>query len=236
MKGHSEHGTVRAHILIVEDETDIRNLLRFNLERQNYRVTALSKGDRVLTEVTRSKPDLILLDLLLPGIGGAQVCQAIKADYRIRAIPIIMVTAKGEEADMVKGLELGADDYVTKPFSLKVLLARVKAVLRRRAAETKGDNDIIDHNGLTIHPGRHEVSYKGRRVDLTYTEFKMLHALARRPGWVFTRYQIVDAVRGGDYAVTDRAVDVTIVSLRKKLAEAARLIETVRGVGYRFKE
>jgi two-component system phosphate regulon response regulator PhoB len=224
------------HILIVEDEKDIRNLLRFNLEKQDYRVTALAEGDRVIKELRKSRPDLILLDLMLPGVSGKELCRTIKADSHMQSIPIIMVTAKTEEADIVTGLEAGADDYITKPFSLNVLRARVKSVLRRHASETKREDEVIDHQGLRIHPGRHEVTVNGEPINLTYTEFKVLHCLARRPGWVFTRYQIVDAVRGQEYEVTDRAVDVTIVGLRKKLGSAAKMIQTVRGVGYKFKE
>jgi len=157
-------------------------------------------------------------------------------DARTRDLPIIILTAKGEEADIVAGLELGADDYITKPFSPRVLLARVRAVLRRRQAEPKVETDALELHELTIHPGRHEVLVQGQPVDLTSTEFRLLSFLARRPGWVFTRSQIVRGVQGEDYSVTERAVDVQIVGLRKKLGSAGKYIETVRGVGYRFKE
>ena len=160
----------------------------------------------------------------------------LKADQKVRHIPVIMLTAKGEEADVVAGLELGADDYVTKPFSVKILIARMRAVLRRKAQGEPGDEAVLKAHDLLIHPGRHEVMLKNRKVDLTFTEFRLLHFLARRPGWVFTRQQIVDAVKGEDYPVTDRAVDVQVVGLRRKLGPAGDYIETVRGVGYRFRE
>ena len=173
---------------------------------------------------------------MLPGMDGLTVCRELKQDARTREIPIIILTAKGEEADIVAGLELGADDYVTKPFSPRVFLARLRAVLRRRQAEPAPASDSLELHEMTIHPGRHEVLVQGRPVDLTATEFRLLHFLARRPGWVFTRAQIVQGVQGEDYAVSDRAVDVQIVGLRKKLGAAGQYIETVRGVGYRLQE
>jgi len=177
-----------------------------------------------------------VLDLMLPGMDGLEVTRVLKSDPHTRSIPIIMLTAKGEEADIVAGLELGADDYVTKPFSPRVLTARVRAVLRRgRAAEAESP-DVIRFEDLVIHPGRHQVFSRGREINLTLTEFGILTYLARRPGWVFTRSQIVDAVKGADYFVTDRSVDVQVAGLRKKLGDAGSRIETVRGVGYRFKE
>jgi two-component system alkaline phosphatase synthesis response regulator PhoP len=167
---------------------------------------------------------------------GLEVTKVLKNDTNTRHIPIVMLTAKGEEADIVNGLELGADDYVTKPFSPRILVARVKAVMRRKATDPADESSVVKHHNLVIHPGRHEVLVDGEPVDLTYTEFAILSYLARRPGWVFTRTQIVDAVKGYDYPVTDRAVDVQIVGLRKKLGAAGKYVETVRGVGYRFKE
>lgn len=230
----------KEHILIIEDEDDIRELIRYNLGREGYKVSEAASGEDGLKLVGESTPDLIVLDLMLPGIDGFGVCRSLKGEKATAEIPIIIVTAKGEEPDIVTGLELGADDYITKPFSPRVLIARVRAVLRRHqseaAAEPAEEGAMIDRDGLKIHPGRHEVRVDGETVDLTYTEFKILHLLARRPGWVFTRYQIVDAVRGDDHPVSDRSVDVQIVGLRKKLGSCADLIETVRGVGYRFKE
>jgi two-component system phosphate regulon response regulator PhoB len=223
-------------ILLVEDEEDIAELVTYNLEREGYRVRAVDSGEAGLTNAGVDNPDLILLDLMLPGLDGLEVCKRLRADTRTSSIPIIMVTAKGEEADVVTGLELGADDYVTKPFSPRVLLARVRSVLRRASSAPIHDDEPIRLQGLEIHPGRHEVKVDGTAVALTATEFNILHFLAKRPGWVFTRYQIVDGIRGPNYPVTERSVDVQVVSLRKKLGERADLIETVRGVGYRFKE
>jgi two-component system phosphate regulon response regulator PhoB len=178
----------------------------------------------------------MVLDLMLPGIDGLEVTRRMKAEEDRRGIPIIMLSAKGEEADIVTGLELGADDYVTKPFSPRILLARIKAVIRRQSQKETSEEGVLRIDELMIHPGRREVKIAGRAVDLTFTEFQVLSFLARRPGWVFTRSQIVDAVRGDDYPVTDRSVDVQIVGLRKKLGDYGSHIQTVRGVGYRFKE
>lgn len=223
-------------ILVIEDEEDILELINHHLIKQGYVVQTALSGEEGLRQVRTSKPELILLDLMLPGVDGLEVCRQIRSDPHMQHIPIIMVTAKGEESDIVVGLELGADDYVTKPFVPKVLLARVRAVLRRKAKSTKSDQSPLKIDALTIHPGRHEVLVNNRKIDLTFTEFRILHLLARRPGWVFTRGQIMDAVRGEDYQVTERSVDVHIVSLRKKLGTHGKHIETVRGVGYRFKE
>jgi two-component system phosphate regulon response regulator PhoB len=228
----------KKHILVVEDEEDILALIHYNLTREGFRATCACTGEEALTLVKRDPPDLIILDLMLPGIDGLEVCRKLKSLPETREIAIVMVTAKGEEADVVAGLELGADDYVAKPFSPRILIARVRTVLRRREApEEKADGEeMIQVDELLIHPGRNEVLVGGKPVDLTFTEFRVLHFLASRPGWVFTRYQIVNAVRGDDYAVTDRAVDVQIVGLRKKLGPYGKYIETVRGVGYRFKD
>jgi two-component system phosphate regulon response regulator PhoB len=172
---------------------------------------------------------------MLPGMDGLEVCKRLKNNVKTEGLPIIVLTAKGEETDVVTGLELGADDYVTKPFSPKVLIARVRRILRR-AVSRDMEKPPIRIGDLVMDPGRREVLVKGKRVNLTFTEFNILYALAKRPGMVFTRYQIVDAVHGDDYPVTDRAVDVQIVSLRKKLGSCGNYIETVRGVGYRFKD
>lgn len=223
-------------ILAVDDEEDILELLRFNLTKEGFAVACASSGEEALKSALSQRPDLILLDLLLPGMDGLEVARRLKGDATTKEIPVVMVTAKGEEADIVAGLEVGAEDYITKPFSRKVLIARVRAVLRRKAAGPAEDKEVLAVHDLLIHPGRREVLVKGKAVPLTFTEFGILNFLARRPGWVFTRSQIVDAVRGDEYFVTDRAVDVQIVGLRKKLGSAAKAIETVRGVGYRFKE
>ncbi|WP_028321755.1 response regulator [Desulfatiglans anilini] len=223
-------------ILVVDDEADILELVRFNLSREGFQITCAETGEEALKLVKANPPDILLLDLMLPGIDGLEVARLIKYDPKIRHIPIIMLTAKGEETDVVTGLELGADDYVTKPFSPRVLTARVKAVLRRKTPPEPDPEGVLRIHDLVIHPGRHEVLLNGEPLQLTFSEFEILNYLARRPGWVFTRAQIVDAVRGDDYPVTDRSVDVQIVGLRKKLGGAGHYIETVRGVGYRFKE
>jgi len=223
-------------ILVVDDEEDILELVRYNLAREGYRVVCSASGEQALSRA-RSEPfDLILLDLMLPGMDGLEVAKYLKSDSKTKHIPIIMLTAKGEEADIVTGLELGADDYVTKPFSPRILLARVKAVIRRKVLEEVDDSSIIQIYELEIDPGRRRVLAKGSHVELTFTEFQILYLLARRPGWVFTRFKIVDLIRGDDYPVTDRSVDVQIVGLRKKLGPCGKYIETVRGVGYRFRE
>lgn len=224
------------HILVVDDEEDILELVSYNLDRSGFKVTRVETGEDAI-RVTRDKsPDLVLLDLMLPGIDGLEVCRILKQDTRTASTPVVMLTARGDEADIVAGLELGADDYVTKPFSPKVLVARVKAVLRRIENPVPKKDAMISLKGLTIHPGRHEVLVKGKQVMLTSTEFLILHQLVRRTGWVFTRQQLIDVARGEDYPVTDRSVDVHIVGLRKKLGSVGKMIETVRGVGYRFKE
>jgi two-component system alkaline phosphatase synthesis response regulator PhoP len=229
-----------AHILIVEDDEDIQQLVSYNLIKNGFQVSCAYSGEEALELLRQERPDLMLLDLMLPGIDGLEVCRKIKRDEAAREIPIVILSARGEESDIVAGLELGADDYITKPFSPKVAIARVRAVLRRRseqAAKPKKDGQaVIRVHDLLIHPGRHEVSVAGTPVILTITEFGILHLLARRPGWVFTRQQIIDAVRGYGYLVTPRAVDVQIFGLRKKLGDCGRLIETVRGIGYRLQE
>jgi len=227
---------VKRHILVVDDEEDILELVEYNLRKAGFEVTALASGAQVIVAARERLPDLIVLDLMLPGLDGHELCTLLKNDPKTRAIPIVMLTAKGQESDVVVGLNQGADDYITKPFSPKVLVARVQAVLRRQTGGQSKDEALVRVGDLLIHPGRHEVTIAGSPIDLTFTEFRVLHCLARRPGWVYSRAQIVDAVRGEGYAVTDRAVDVQIVGLRKKLGEYGKLIETVRGVGYRFKD
>ena len=224
----------KASILVVDDEDDIREMVRYNLEREGYSVRCVETGEAAVSAAKAKPPSLIVLDLMLPGLDGLEVCRILKREPRTASIPIIMLTARGEEADIIVGLELGADDYITKPFSPRVLNARVRAVLRRATMEQVGDDAQIEVGALVIDPRRHEALLKGQVLDLTATEFRILHYLARKRGWVFTRDQIVNAVHRHDYPVTDRSVDVHIVSLRRKLGEAANLIETVRGVGYRF--
>jgi two-component system phosphate regulon response regulator PhoB len=226
----------REHILIVEDEEEIQELVAYNLSREGFRTSIAGSGEDALKKVRSERFDLVILDLMLPGMDGLDVCRALKKEEKTMAIPVIMLTAKGEESDIVTGLELGADDYIVKPFSPKILVARIKTVLRRKSAEPFDESQPILIHDLSIHPGRREVLLKKHPVELTNMEFRVLHFLAGRPGWVFSRYQIVEGVRGDNYPVTDRSVDVLIVGLRKKLGAAADYIETVRGVGYRFKE
>ncbi|MBN1675128.1 MAG: response regulator transcription factor [Kiritimatiellae bacterium] len=226
----------RERILVVEDDEDILELISYNLSRENYSVTKAESGEDALEAVSARAPDLILLDLMLPELDGLEVCRRLKANGRTRPIPIVIVSAKGEEPEVVAGLELGADDYITKPFRPKELVARVRAVLRRGSTVRLEAETVLAVADLHIDPKRREVRLKGKPVELTYTEFQILQFLAQRPGWVFTRSQIVDAVRGENYAVTDRSVDVQIVGLRKKLGKASGYIETVRGIGYRFKD
>lgn len=226
----------KATILAVDDEEDILELVRFHLSREGYEVLCAETGEQAWQEIQKQPIDLLILDLMLPGIDGLELTRQIKNNAKTRAVPIIMLSAKGEESDIVTGLELGADDYVTKPFSPRVLLARVRTVIRRNFLPSQKDETEIRIHGLSIDRSRRSLALYGKPVDLTYTEFEVLAFLAKRPGWVFTRSQIVDAVRGDDYPVTDRSVDVQIVGLRKKLGDSGHLIETVRGVGYRFKE
>ena len=224
------------HVLIVEDEEDIAELLEYNLQRHGYLPSSVSTGEDGLNQSRETHPDLILLDLMLPGLSGLEVCRRLKGDPAMEKIPVIMLTAKGEEEDIIAGFDAGADDYVTKPFRPKVLLARVKAVLRRGAARKVRDEDVLEMGDLNIHPGRHQVTAAGKQIDLTRTEFRILHFLASRPGWVFTRGQIVRSVHGDDYPVTGRSVDVQVAALRRKLGEAGNLIKTVRGIGYKMGE
>ncbi|NCD32715.1 MAG: response regulator [Spartobacteria bacterium] len=226
----------KKQILIVEDDENIHELIRYNLSNSGYKLLSAIDGEAALKHVRNEKIDLVLLDIMLPGMDGIELCRVMKGDVKLAAIPIIFVSARGEESDVVVGLELGADDYITKPFSIKVLQARIRAVLRRHEQKKSDPLAATAHKDLMIDPLRHRVTFKDKLIDLTATEFSMLHFLAQHPGWVFTRQQIVDSVKGTDYAVTERSVDVQIVGIRKKLGTAAELIETVRGIGYRFQE
>ncbi|MDY0003595.1 MAG: response regulator transcription factor [Polyangia bacterium] len=227
----------KADLLVVDDEDEILELIRYNLEKEGYAVRCARSGEEAVEEARRHLPDLLLLDLMLPGLDGFDVCRILRAEPKTAAVPIVMITARGEDADIVAGLEVGADDYLTKPFSPRVLVARVKAMLRRRRPppELPG-GEVLSFPGLTIDDARREVLLEGEPVELTATQYALLRFLAERPGWVFTRGQIIDAVKGEDYPVTDRSVDVQVVGLRKKLGAAGELIETVRGVGYRFRK
>ena len=226
----------RQSVLVVEDEEDIMEVICFNLEKEGYEVNQALSGEKALQVIDNNLPSLVLLDLMLPGINGLDLCRIFKQNDRTKAIPVIMLTAKSEDADIVAGLEMGAEDYITKPFSPRVLVARVRTILRRRESGVKDDSSVIQVEGMQIHPGRHEVTMGDNVVDLTPSEFRILHYLARRPGWVYSRDQIIDAIRGHGYVVTDRAIDVQVVGLRKKLGDYGKLIETVRGIGYRFRD
>lgn len=221
-------------ILVVDDEQDILDLIAYNLEKEGYVVRKAVTGEAAAEQLAKAAPDLVLLDVMLPGMSGIDLCKRIKSQEKTRQIPVILLTARSEETDVVVGLELGADDYITKPFRTRELLARIKAHLRRVQEPPADDNEILTLENLKIDPTRRLVTLSNKALDLTYTEFEVLYVLARQPGRVFTRYQIVDAVRGKDYPVTDRSVDVQITGLRKKLG-STDYIETVRGVGYRFR-
>lgn len=230
----------KLRILIVEDDADIQQLVSYNLIKAGYNVTCADTGEEALQVLASEPIDAMVLDLMLPGKDGMEVCSIVRETEKTRTLPIVMLTAKGEEDDVVMGLDTGADDYVTKPFSPRVLLARIEAVLRRLSEHQQGTNNnddgAITVHSMEIHPGRHEVRINGEQVHLTITEFTILTLLASRPGWVFSRQQIIDHVRGYDYMITPRAVDVQIFGLRKKLGSAGTYIETVRGIGYRIKE
>tara|TARA_S200000501_G_scaffold168410_2_gene158664 strand:- start:5661 stop:6350 length:690 start_codon:yes stop_codon:yes gene_type:complete len=223
------------NILIVDDEPDILQLLAYNLELENYSTKTFENGEDAIIYAREILPDLILLDLMLPGINGLKVCELLKKDKTTSKIPIIMLTAKGEENDIVKGLDIGADDYITKPFSPKVLIARIDAVLRRlNLTQSDTNSEVIKFKNLSIHLGKREVNLDDKKIVLTFSEFQILTLLINRPGWVFTRNMIIDALHGENYPVTDRSVDFQIVGLRKKLLHYGNYIKTVRSVGYRF--
>ena len=229
----------RETILVVEDDENIQQLVGYNLAKAGFHVLYADNGEQALSVIKREKPELIVLDLMLPGLSGFEICKLVRKDPKTKNLPIVMLTAKSEENDMAAGLDLGADDYITKPFSPKILVSRIKAALRRKeglaeeGTENKKNAPLIIH-GITIDPNRYEVLVGEEAIPLTVTEFSSLELLARRPGWVFNRQQIIDGVRGYDYVITHRAVDVQVFGLRKKLGEAGRYIETVRGIGYRM--
>ncbi|MBN1504396.1 MAG: response regulator transcription factor [Candidatus Eisenbacteria bacterium] len=226
----------QANILVVDDEENLLKLIRYNLAKEGYTVSCARSGEEALAASKSQVPDLVILDVMLPGIDGFDVCKSLKHEPRTANIPVIILTARDQEGDIVAGLELGADDYVTKPFSPRVLLARVKAALRRRSRPPEAHTAVLRLRDIVIHPGRHEVTVKGKSVELTPMEFRILHHLARSPGWVFTREQIIDEIRGEEYPVTDRSIDVHVAALRKKLGSFGKNLETVHGVGYRLKE
>jgi len=224
-------------ILIVDDEEDIIELIKYNLKNEGYAILTATTGEQAIKIAKNARPDLVVLDLMLPGIDGLEVTRHLKKNDDTMDIPIVMVTAKGEESDVVTGLELGANDYISKPFSPRELTARIRAILRRRQKTIPGDPPRIKQEGdMMIDRAKHVVTLGGELLDLTLSEFDLLSFLSDKKGWVFTRGQIVDAIHGENYAVTERSVDVIIVGLRKKLKHYSSQIETVRGVGYRFKE
>jgi two-component system phosphate regulon response regulator PhoB len=226
----------REKVLVVDDEEDILQLVTFNLLKEGFAPSGVLTGEEALSHARLTPPDSIILDIMLPGMDGLEVCGHLRREPRTRNIPIIMLTAKGEEADVIAGLEVGADDYIVKPFSTRVLVARVRAALRRRQDEPVDNERAIALGDMSIHPGRHEVTVAGNAVSLTLMEFRVLHFLALHPGWVHSRNQIIDSMRVDTYPVADRIVDVTIVGLRRKLGCHGGRIETVRGVGYRLRE
>jgi two-component system phosphate regulon response regulator PhoB len=229
---------VKQSVLIVEDEADIRELVSYNLLKEGYQVASVASGEEALALIESKPVDMVLLDLMLPGVDGLTVCRRLKSDARTEHIPIVMLTAKGEEPDVVAGLNLGADDYITKPFSPNVLIARVRAILRRsrKIPQTEKREPLLSIHDIMIDTTKHEVTLEGEKLALSVTEFAILEFLARNPGWVFSRNQIIGAVKGEDYPVTERSVDVQILGLRKKLKDKGDYIETVRGIGYRMKE
>jgi two-component system, OmpR family, alkaline phosphatase synthesis response regulator PhoP len=224
-------------ILVVEDEEDILQLVTFNLVKAGYNVICAEDGEKALKLIKQQQPDLVILDLMLPGIDGLKVCGEIKENLSSIFLPVIILTAKGEDEDIISGFEAGADDYLPKPFSPRILLARIKALLRRgKNSMDKTEEISFPSLNLTMNSNNHDIYLNQNKLHLTSTEFKILLILCRRPGWVFSRQQIIDATRGYDYSLTDRSVDVQISGLRKKLSPISNCIETVRGVGYRFQQ
>ncbi len=226
----------KSNVIVVEDDEDILELISYNLAREGFSVSGYLSGEEGLAQIRKQRPDIVLLDLMLPGVDGLTVCKTIKSDPEVASVPIIMISAKGSESDIIRGLELGADDYITKPFSPKILISRTRAILRRYRDTVADHQATLDIHQLNINPGKHLCQLAGAPLELTKDEFQLLLFFARHPGWVFTRYQIVDDIKGEGYVVTERAVDVRIAGLRKKLGVYSDYIETVRGVGYRFKD
>jgi len=225
----------QATVLVIDDEKDVIELLRYNLEKGGFEVVAARDGESGLAAASASPPDVILLDVMMPGLDGLGVCRRLREEPRTARIPIILLTARAGEADRVVGLELGADDYVVKPFSPRELLARIKALLRRTTA-VAADGEIVRRGDLLVDTGRHEVTWKGKGILLTATEFRILHYLAVRPGRVCSRTDIIDGALGRDVAVTDRTIDVHVTALRRKLGKGGEFLETIRGFGYRFRD
>ena len=225
----------KPRILIIEDERALTDVLSYNLQREGYEPIVANDGQEGLRKAQTLLPDAVLLDLMLPVRNGLEVCRELRSGDRTRTLPIIMLTAKAEETDQVVGFSLGADDYVTKPFSVKVLMERIKALLRRRDADGE-KTDVVDHLNVRIDRLRHRAFVEGKELDLTPTEFRLLESLLRQPGRAFARSQLMDAAIGEGAIVLERTIDVHVKSLRRKLGPAGEYIETVRGVGYRFRE
>jgi len=211
-------------------------LIAYNLEREGFQVDSALSGEEGLSKARADRPDLIVLDIMLPAMNGLDVCRALRSDEATHTVPIIMLTARDEEIDIVTGLEVGADDYISKPFSPRVLIARIRAVLRRGEESEESSSSPLQLGELTINRGKYMVTVSGNPVELTHTEFELLSVLARRPGWVFSRSQLIDSLRDGQLVITDRAIDVQVANLRKKLGACGYYIQTVRGVGYRMME
>ncbi|RAP38917.1 DNA-binding response regulator [Candidatus Marinamargulisbacteria bacterium SCGC AAA071-K20] len=226
---------MKKRICVIEDEKDIVRLLSYNLSKEGYEVLSYGSGENAFEFIKTNKPDLILLDIMIPAMDGFEVCKKLKANQETESIPIIMLTAKTEEANIVTGLELGADDYITKPFSIAVLIARVRTSLRRSVKSDLSTDPVLSFKNLKIYPDRYEVYVDDKQILLNHTEFKLLCCLASQPGRVFSRYQIIDSMQGDSEFVTKRLVDVLLVSIRKKLGAASAFIQTIRGVGYKFK-
>lgn len=223
-------------ILIVEDDRSLAGVLEYNLANSGYQTICAYDGQDGLNQARLKLPDLIVLDVMIPVIDGLEVCRQLRSISELRDTPVLMLTAKGEETDQLVGFSVGADDYVVKPFSVKILLERIKSLLRRRSASAESDTNIVSRCGVTIDRIRHRVSFEGQTIELTPSEFRLLDTLIRQPGRAFDRSELIDAALGADTLVLERTIDVHIRSLRKKLGETNRLIETVRGIGYRFRE
>ena len=222
-------------IVVIEDEVDILEVINYNLSKEGFDVCSALDGEEGLALIKKEVPDLVLLDLMLPGLDGIEICRTLKADHSTRSIPIIMVTAKGEESDIVLGLGMGADDYVVKPFRPRELMARIRSVLRRGNFIEEGEG-VVSIDELVIDINRHEVKLEGKIIVLTAMEFKLLHVLASNPGRVFTRENLLNHVSSDDTFIIDRNIDVHIRSIRKKLDKHRELIETIHRVGYRFRD
>ena len=225
-------------VLIVDDEESILKLVKYNLENEGYRTATAASGESALSQAFEIKPDIIVLDLMLPGLNGLEVCRLLSKDERTSSIPVLMLTARSDDSDIIEGLEAGADDYITKPFSPKILIARLKTVLRRKHKNNHISpmQTYIRIHKIIINLEKHEVSSEGIKVELSITEFAILTFLCRNPGWVYSRNQIISAVKGDNYPVTERSVDVQILGIRKKLKNQGQFLETVRGIGYRMAE